>query len=72
MIETSKRFLNASKFLVALKNKNMIRFLSNFGKIQMITYNNFTACCIFTTNGNFFGLLLALLLYIAIQYGVLS
>ena len=72
MIETSKRFLNASMFLVALKNKNMIRFLSHFGKIQMITYNKFTSGFIFTTNGNFFCLLLALLLYIAIQYGVLS
>ena len=68
MIETSNRFSNTLKILVVLQNKKMLESLSNFGKTEIFTYNNFTQVLFSQLMEAFFNLLLAVLLYITIQY----
>ena len=70
MIETSNRFSNTLKILVVLQNKKMLESLSNFGKTEIFTYNNFTQVLFSQLMEAFFNLLLAVLLYITIQHGV--
>ena len=70
MIETLNRFSNTLKILVVLQNKKMLESLSNFGKTEIFTYNNFTQVLFSQLMEAFFNLLLAVLLYITIQHGV--
>ena len=70
MIETSKRFLNALKFLVVLENRKMLKSLSNFAK-QKYSRTIILPHVLFSQLMEaFFNLFLAVLLYIAIQNGV--
>ena len=69
MIETSKRLLNALKFLVVLENKKMIKSLSNFAKQKYSRTIILLQALFSQLMEAFFNLLLAVLLYIAIQYG---